>query len=363
MAPAWLEGCTIYQLHALRATAGRGLRLLVDWLDHVAGLGCGAVLLTPIHHSSSHGYDTVDPLRLDPRLGEERDFDDFVHACHERGLKVVLDAVFNHVGREFPRRELLSGTVWEGHDELLELDHRNPAVLEWAVEVATHWLDRGADGWRFDVAYAMPRPFLGDLTDRVRREHPDALLFGEVIHGDYARVASEGGLDSVTQYELFKAIWSSFNDENMWELAWSLERHREFAAAFPPITFLGNHDVTRIATNLRNPAHLDIALGVLFTVPGVPCVYYGDEFGWTGTKSVGAQGDDEIRPPLPDHVPTPDTADTVDTYRRWIAFRRDRPWLTTAPLEVLGKTNTTLDYRVGGLTVHIDTSSGLTTTE
>ncbi|HVM09114.1 MAG TPA: alpha-amylase family glycosyl hydrolase [Acidimicrobiales bacterium] len=355
-----IEGRTLYHLHALRAAAAGGIRSLERWLDHVAALGCGGVLLTPIHHSSDHGYDTIDAFRLDPRLGSDSDFESFVGACRERDLVVVLDGVFNHAGRGFVRPELLSDRCWEGHDELVELDHSNPDVLVWAAEVAVHWLDRGASGWRFDVAYSMPRTFLGDLIRRIRQRHPEAFLFGEMIHGDYADLVSSTGLDSVTQYELFKAIWSSLNDANMWELAWALERHRAFASAFPPVTFLGNHDVTRIATNLQNAAHLPIALGVLMTVPGVPCVYYGDEFGWTGRKHRGPRGDDEIRPPLPDAAVWDST---TEQHRNWITFRRERPWLTNAPLEVVGKTNTTLDYRVGAMFVHIDVEHGLTVSE
>ena len=207
-------------------------------------------------------------------------------------------------GAPFQRPDWFSGRTWEGHDDLPALDHENPEVLAWATHVARHWLDRGGDGWRFDVAYAIPRPFLRQLTTRVRAVRPDAFLFGEMIHGDYAGIVHDTGLDGVTQYELFKAIWSSLNDANMWELAWALDRHRHFAQSFVPVTFVGNHDVTRIATNLTNPDNLELALAVLFTVPGVPCVYYGDELGWTGSKRKGAGGDDAIRPALPESVPT-----------------------------------------------------------
>src|SRR4051794_37329885 len=225
--PPWIAGRTWYQVHALRATGapdaqpdgdGHGpptgdhpLRRLLPWLDHVAGLGCGGVLLTPVAASSTHGYDTVDPFRLDPRLGDDGDLDDLVAACRDRDLRLLFDGVFNHVGRAFPGFvdvvEQGASSSWcdwfrldfsrddgdgfayktfEGHRELVALDHRTPAVLEWAVDVCSHWLDRGIDGWRFDVAYAIPRPFLSELSRRVLERHPEAFLFGEMIHGDYA---------------------------------------------------------------------------------------------------------------------------------------------------------------------------------
>lgn len=352
--PEWIRGRTIYHIHALGAAGAGGVAALARWLDHVADLGCGAVLLTPVHHSTSHGYDTVDAFRLDERLGTERDFDRFVDECHGRDLRVILDGVFNHVGRQFPRTEWLSGRLWEGHAELPTLDHDNPEVLEWATAVARHWLDRGTDGWRFDVAYSIPTPFLAELTRNIKRSHPDAFLFGEMIRGDYRRLVAGTALDAVTQYELFKAIWSSLNDHNLWELAWALERHAGFSVSFPPVTFLGNHDVTRIASTLHDPRHADLALAVLFTVPGIPCVYYGDEFAWKGVKGKGAGGDDALRPALPAQVPG-NVGGLLDLHREWIAFRRSHPELTDAELSVLDRTNTTITYRTGTTTVRLDT--------
>ena len=350
--PDWLPGRTLYQVHSLGATSGSSIRSITDWLDHIASLGCGALLLTPIHRSSTHGYDTIDAFALDPRLGTDADFDELVSACRERDLRLVLDGVFNHVGRAFPRTEWLSGATFEGHDELPALDHSNPEVLTWATDVAIHWLDRGADGWRFDVAYALPRPFLSELTTRIRAAHPQAFLFGEMIHGDYTGFVRDTGLNSVTQYELYKAIWSSLNDGNMWELAWALDRHQHFVETFAPTTFVGNHDVTRIASQLHDPAHLDHALAILFTVPGIPCVYYGDELGWTGVKEHRPGGDDAIRPALP--ASTDATGELWERHRQWIRFRRDHPELTNARMEVLDKTNRTIDYRVGTLEMHLD---------
>jgi cyclomaltodextrinase len=377
----------LYQIHSLGATGapaanpdvdavdpcGRGLQSLGRWVDHVAALGCGGVLLTPVFVSSTHGYDTVDPFRIDQRLGDDDDFDAFVAECHRRDLRVILDGVFNHVGRDFPpfRDVRTHGrdsayTDWfrldftrddgdgfayrtfEGHRELVGLNHRSDAVLEWATAVARHWLARGTDGWRLDAAYAIPAAFLVSLTRNIRDTYPDAFVFGEVIHGDYAKFVTDTGLDAVTQYELYKAIWSALNDANPFELAWALERHRSYATAFTPVTFAGNHDVTRIASQLHDPRHLAQAVAILFTVPGMPCVYYGDEFAWRGEKEHRAGGDDAIRPPLPlSAVPVDEEQRwALDVHRQFIALRRDRPWLTTANLDVIELDNHHLVYRV-----------------
>jgi cyclomaltodextrinase len=381
--PPWIAGRTWYQMHALRATGApdvnadvagppadeHALRRLLPWLDHVAGLGCGGLLLTPVHESATHGYDTVDPFRLDPRLGDAADLDDLVAACHDRDLRLILDGVFNHVGRAFPpfadvleRGTSSSWCDWfrldfegddgdgfaykafEGHRELVALNHRHPAVLDWAAEVCNHWLDRGVDGWRFDVAYAIPRAFLAELCRRVRDRHPDAFLFGEMIHGDYAGFVAESGLHAVTQYELHKASWSACNDANAFELAWALGRHGEMAERFVPVTFAGNHDVARLATLLTDPDRdLETVLRVLFAVPGIPCVYYGDEWGARGQKGTGPTADDAIRPRLDELVRD---AGVEDLHRRLIAFRRERPWLTDGHLEVTSVENQRLELLV-----------------
>jgi glycosidase len=203
------------------------------------------------------------------------------------------------------------------------------------------------------VAYAIPKPFLAPLTEQVRASHPDALLFGEMIHGDQGGFATATGLHGVTQYELHKAIWSSLHDRNCWELAHALTRHADFCTTSTPITFLGNHDVTRIRSRIVD-AHVEHALAILATVPGSPCTYYGDELGFAGEKTDGLGGDDAIRPPLPDHAGGVD-----DRFERWISFRREHPELTTAPLVVDAKTNTTIDYRVGDLRVRLDLDGGV----
>jgi cyclomaltodextrinase / maltogenic alpha-amylase / neopullulanase len=317
------------------------LRRLLNWLDYAIELGASGLALGPVFASETHGYDTVDHHRIDPRLGDDADFDALVAAAHERGLKVLLDGVFNHVGPGFPHREWLSGGTFEGHAGLRALDHAQPAVVDHVVDVCDHWLRRGADGWRMDAAYAVPRAFWAQVVPRVKAEHPDAYLVGEVIHGDYAGFVAETGLDSVTQYELWKAIWSSLNDRNLFELSWALERHAALLEAFAPLTFVGNHDVTRIASRLTDERHLAHALVLLFTLGGTPSVYAGDEQAFRGIKEERAGGDDEIRPEFPD---TPDGLaphgwPTYRLHQRLIGLRRRHPWLHRARPTVLELAN------------------------
>ncbi len=312
------------------------LRQLERWLDYAVDLGCSGLLLGPIFAALSHGYDTTDHFRIDPRLGDDADFDRLAAAARQRGLPVVLDGVFNHVGRGFamfmraladgpdsaaagwflPRRELdgsVSYLTFEGHDQLVALNHGEPAVAAYVTAVMNHW----------------------------RARHRAAWFTAEMIHGDYARYAADSGIDSVTQYELWKAIWSSLNDRNFFELAWALDRHDGFLGALTPLTFVGNHDVTRIASQLSDPRHLGHALAVLFSVGGTPAVYYGDEQGLRGVKEDRAGGDDAIRPAYPAdpaHLP----ASGWNVYRlhqQLIALRRRHGWLSAARTTVAHLTN------------------------
>ena len=162
--------------------------------------------------------------------------------------------------------------TFEGHRQLVALNHAEPEVVAHVVKVMNHWLDRGADGWRLDAAYAVPKPFWREVMREVRAKHPDAYVFGEVIHGDYAAFVHDTGVDAVTQYELWKAVWSSLNAGNFFELAWAMKRHNTFLEAFVPQTFIGNHDVTRIANQLTDERHLAHALAILMTCGGTPSI-------------------------------------------------------------------------------------------
>lgn len=378
----WVEHCIFWHVFPLRFVGAEPERLPADrepehrlgrlevWLDYLIELGASGLLLGPIFESGSHGYDTADYFRIDRRLGDEADFDALVVAARERGIRVVLDGVFNHVGRGFepfqraiadpnaPEGELFS-LYWntpgaepdyehfEGHDTLVTLNHRSPAVVDLVVDVMCHWLERGADGWRLDAAYAMDPEFWALVLPRVRERFPDAYVVGEVIHGDYADFVARSGADSVTQYELWKASWSAINDHNLFELAWTLKRHDELLDTFVPLTFVGNHDVSRIATQITDPTHLPHALVVLFTVAGTPCVYSGDEQGFRGTKTQRPGGDDEVRPAFPES-PSELSAlgrPVYDLHAQLIGLRRRHPWLHGARLTEVHVANEQLVYR------------------
>lgn len=330
---------------------------IVAWLDYAVRLGASGLLLGPVFASSTHGYDTIDYFKIDPRLGDEADFDRLVIEARRRGLNLVLDGVFNHVGRDFPvfRAALANGSdsseaqwfrrnrtgdtfaektfvTFEGHPGLIALNHDNPEVSDHVIRVMSHWLDRGISGWRLDAAYAIPRRFWATVVPEVKRRHPHAYIFGEVIHGDYAAFVRESGIDAVTQYELWKAIWSALNDRNLFELAWALDRHNRYLESFAPLTFVGNHDVTRLASKLDDERHIPHALAVLLTAGGTPCIYAGDEQAFRGIKEHRSGGDDAIRPAFP---AAPESLYSggwgiFSLHQHLIGLRRRHPWLVRA---------------------------------
>ena len=373
----------VYPLGALGAPihdrsgddAGHRLPRLEAWLDYVVELGCSGVLLGPIFASTSHGYDTLDHFHIDPRLGDDADFDHFVSEAQARGLSILLDGVFNHVGVEHAlvHRALAQGggvrlrhdegrtrpEPWEGHADLAVLDHADPGVADLVVDVMLHWLRRGIAGWRLDVAYGVPAEFWREVVDRVHAEFPAAVFVGEVIHGDYAQIVESGGLDSVTQYELWKAIWSSLKDKNLWELAWALDRHEDFSTSMVAQTFAGNHDVTRIASQVGDGGAA-VAAAIVMTLPGMPSVYYGDEQGFRGEKGFGLNADTSVRPPLPERP------SDLAPYGWWlyrlhqdlIGLRRRNPWITRGHVRVVAKDCRWITYQVSGedRTLDVDVS-------
>ena len=365
MALAWVQHAIWWQVYPLGFVGAypaspppppeeRRLRRIAGWFDHAIELGVSGIALGPIFASRTHGYDTTDHYRIDPRVGDDVDFDFLIGEAHRRGLRVQLDGVFNHVGTDFPHYREASDNpsgptaawfrhghkgfhTFEGHGELITLNHCNQEVIRYVGDVMRHWLSRGADGWRLDAAYAVPDAFWAAVIPDVRDAYPSAWFVGEIIHGDYSARVSDAKFDSVTQYELWKAIWSALNDGNFHELDWALKRHNDFLTTFAPLTFIGNHDVTRIATQLNDPRHLAHAIAILMTTGGVPSVYAGDEFGFRGVKEERYGGDDAVRP----EFGSPPMRLDASGARVWalhhylIGLRRRHSWLHAASTTTL----------------------------
>ncbi|GHU81418.1 hypothetical protein FACS1894191_8290 [Clostridia bacterium] len=328
----WAYDTTFYQLYTLgfcgapKENDGKfspRIRKVIDWIPHIRQLNAGAIYFCPVFSSDTHGYDTRDYRVLDERLGTNTDFADVCRELHAAGIKVVLDGVFNHVGRGFwafqdvlknreksqykdwfqinfggnsPYNDGLWYEGWEGHFELVKLNLRNEAVVTHLFECISLWIrEFEIDGLRLDVAYSLPDDFLQELRAFCDREKDDFFLLGEVLHGDYNRLMGDDKLHSTTNYQAYKGMWSSFNDLNMFEIAYTLEQHYSQAYAGKHLlSFVDNHDVERVASILKDPKHLPMIYGMLFGVPGIPCIYYGSEWGAEGKKQQGS--DDSLRP-------------------------------------------------------------------
>ena len=298
-------------------TVSRILKLK-DWSSYLESLGISSILLNPIFESDNHGYDTRDYKKIDCRLGTNEDFEEVCKDLHAHNVKIVLDGVFNHVGRGFwafkdvlekkwdsPYKDWFCINFdgnscyndgfwyegWEGHFELVKLNLANLAVVDYLLECVKGWIDEfDIDGLRLDVAYCLDRNFMKRLRSFCQELKPDFALIGEVLFGDYNQIVNDEMLHSCTNYECYKGIYSSFNSMNMFEIAHSLNRQ------YGPeqwciyrgkhlMSFVDNHDVTRIASILTNKNHLPLTYGLLLGMPGVPCIYYGSEWGEEGVKA------------------------------------------------------------------------------
>lgn len=298
------------------------------WIPHLKSIGVSAVYFGPLFESGSHGYDTIDYYWIDRRLGSNADFKETVKKLHDAGIRVVLDGVFNHVGRDFwafrdvikngsdsrytgwfanlnfggqsPYGDAFWYEGWEGHYNLVKLNLKNPEVIDHLLGAVAAWIDEfDIDGLRLDVAYSLDPEFMKTLRRFCQNKKEDFWLMGEIIHGDYKRIANEDMLHSVTNYEIYKGIYSSHNDKNYFEINYSLNRMFGHGGIYQGLTtynFVDNHDVNRIASTLRNKAHLNNVFTLLFTIPGMPSIYYGSEWGIEGIKQNGS--DAALRPAL-----------------------------------------------------------------
>lgn len=305
------------------------LNSLKPWIDHIKEIGCNAIYIGPLFESVGHGYETTDYKKLDSRLGDNKDLTDFVADCHAKGIRVILDGVFNHTGRDFfafqdiqKNREAsayrdwycnvnfggnteyndgFSYENWGGYNLLVKLNQKNPAVRDYICDVIRFWVSEfDIDGIRLDAADVLDFEYMKALRHVANEVKPEFWLMGEVIHGDYTRWVNEGTLHSVTNYHLHKALYSGHNDHNYFEIAHTVKRLYEMGGNRPDglklYNFVDNHDVERIYTKLTDKAHMNPVHVLLYTLPGVPSIYYGSEFGLEGKKE--SHSDVSLRPAL-----------------------------------------------------------------
>ena len=334
----WYDESVIYQIYPLGYVGAPDVNdgvcvprvlKIIEHIPHFKKLNINAIYFCPIFESSKHGYDTKDFAKIDCRLGSNDDFKKVCQELHQNGIKVIIDGVFNHVGRDFfAFKDVQQNKYnsiykdwfyinfdgnsayndgfyyegWEGHFELVKLNLDNGDVKKYLFECIEKWIQEfSIDGLRLDVAYMLNKNFMKELRQFVNQKYIEFFLIGEMIHGDYNTIVNGDMLHSVTNYECYKGIYSSFNEMNMFEISYSL--NRQFGSenwclytGKNMVSFIDNHDVTRIASALNNKHHLKLAFGLLFTMPGIPCVYYGSEWGVEGVKEQGS--DRSLRPAI-----------------------------------------------------------------
>ena len=331
---SWYNEAIFYHIYPLGLTGApktndysapvSRLNTLLPWIDHIKEIGCTALYIGPLFESVGHGYETTDYKKLDSRLGTNEDLKNFVAACHEKGIKVIFDGVFNHTGRDFfafkdiqQNREHsrylnwycnvnfggnneyndgFSYENWGGYNLLVKLNQRNPEVQNYICDVIRFWVSEfDVDGIRLDAADVLDFDFMRALRRTAAEVKEDFWLMGEVIHGDYSRWVNGETLHSVTNYALHKALYSGHNDHNYFEIAHTV-KYLQNMGNLDLYNFVDNHDVERIYTKLSNKAHFAPVHILLYTLPGVPSIYYGSEFGIEGKKEKFS--DDSLRPAL-----------------------------------------------------------------
>ena len=325
----WYEDAVIYHMYSLSlskapflndyTTQGRGLTEIAKWIPHIKGMGFNTVLFSPVFKSRTHGYDVTDYKKIDNRLGTNEEFRALVKQFHENGIRVILDCVFNHCGRDFfAFKELLQGDkeyadwfsgvdfnrqsphgdpfdykTWNGYYELPKFNLHNPNVKKYLLDAAKYWIETfDIDGMRLDTADVLDAGFMTELRHLTKTIKSNFWLVGEVVHGDYRKWVNDWTLHSVTNYILYKSLYSSHNDNNLFELAYAVSNAVP-NKGIPLYTFLDNHDQSRIASNTSHH-HLNTLYTLLFTLPGIPSVYYGSEWGIRGVKEDGS--DHPLRP-------------------------------------------------------------------
>ncbi len=381
---SWVKDSIFYHVYPIGAfgcprenhgeeTAGHRILQLIDWIPHLKTIGVNAIYLGPIFESGTHGYDTFDYYKLDSRLGDNNDLKKVIDACHKEGIKVVLDGVFNHIGRGHKAfldvkenrensqyRDWIAGInfggnnwyndgfsyeCWAGAQELVKLNYWCQDVNNYILNAVGMWIDEfDIDGLRLDAADCIQRDFFKRLKAYTEEKKNTFWLMGEIIHGDYNIYVNNEMLDAVTNYECWKGIYSSHNDHNYFEINYAMKRQWGQGGLYSGkylYNFLDNHDVNRIATLLTEKENIYPAYTLLFTMPGIPSIYYGSEWAIEGDKKTG-DGDYALRPAI--NISEMKNNDLIDHIKILAEIRKNSNALKSGVYEEVQVRNETLVF-------------------
>lgn len=337
---------------------GGDLEGVTQGLDYVADLGCNALYLTPVFKAATnHKYDTYDYFQIDPHFGDDAAFDRLVREVKRRGMRLVLDGVFNHCGvgfapfkdvlekgerspyrdwfmpYSFPLRpELPNYATCGGVGWLPRLNTRNPEVEAFVHEVVLHWLGRGIDGWRMDVPYEIETSFWRRLRQAVRARYPEAYLVAEEWRDPWPFLQGDT-FDGTMHYRLRDLLFDFFLKNALaadsFARALTLLRERlPEGSQWGMLTLLGSHDTPRVLTECGGDREaVQLLFAFLLTYPGAPMLYYGDENGMEGGN------DPDCRRPM---VWEPERwkPEIRAAVRQLLALRRAHPVLRRGAFEV-----------------------------
>ncbi len=378
----WYDDAVFYHIYPIGLTGAprrqegtevvHRLSQLTPWLSHIAAIGCTAIYIGPLFESASHGYDTIDYTRVDRRLGDNSDFRDFVRQAHEKNIRIIVDGVFNHTGREFfafqdilknreqsryckwyknlhfdgdtPYHDGFYYEAWNNCYELVNLNLWEREVRDYLLNVIGGWISEfDIDGIRLDCADCLEFSFMEEMRAYTSGKKEDFWLMGEVIHGDYSRYINDRMLHSVTNYELHKGLYSGHNDHNYFEIAHTIRREFDpnsgIYRGLKLYSFVDNHDVDRLASKLNNKDHLPLVYTLLYTLPGIPSLYYGSEWGIEGRKE--GPNDDYLRPAidLKEALAHPDRPDLLQWITQLGKLHAEQPVLSEGAYRELFLTN------------------------
>jgi len=345
------------------STNNFNLTYLNKFSSHLKDININAVYIGPIFESKYHGYDTIDYEKIDRRLGSNSDFKNMVEHYHNENIDIIVDCVFNHVSRDFfafqdlltnkwnsryrdwfhtdfsknnNRNDGFSYSSWDGHDELVKLNLENTTVADYLINIAKNWIyEFNIDGLRLDAADVMSNNFIKRLSYEMKMIKKDFYMLGEMVHGDYMNLMQETNIESITNYECYKGLYSSLNDKNYHEIAHSFNRllgHSGLVKNKYLYNFVDNHDVNRVGSEIKNKKHLFPLYLMLYTMKGLSSIYYKSELGVEGKRT--KYSDENLRQPFIIEELNYDNA-LLDSIKRFSLIRKEHDLFAFGDYETL----------------------------